>query len=27
VITLMKLNGRWVIVGLADNGRDECSQK
>ena len=27
VITLMKLNSRWVIVGLADNGREDCGQK
>jgi hypothetical protein len=27
VITLMKLSGRWVIVGLADNGREDCGQK
>ena len=24
IITLMKLHDRWLIVGLADNGREDC---
>jgi hypothetical protein len=24
IITLMKLNDRWLIVALADNGRQDC---